>query len=220
MNNVTPLHLAVTVGSLETVVVLMNPFLPSTLEEKDSDGNTPLHLACRYNRLDVLQFLLDRGADVTARNERNMTCIDVAIEWEAEDVAKTLVKHQRYVLRELCQRNLSYPSPGGRGVFRISSDGDDRRGQKYFPKISAGLPTKPPNIPGPKINPKISNAEFPSLKNRSRKISLVLVFTRRSPRPGYAGTTKNLQIVLNTPHPPPPPQKKIPTYVSVLSGCP
>ena len=130
MNNVTPLHLAVTVGSLETVVVLMNPFLPSTLEEKDSDGNTPLHLACRYNRLDVLQFLLDRGADVTARNERNMTCIDVAIEWEAEDVAKTLVKHQRYVLRELCQRNLSYPSAGGRGVFRISSDGDDRRGQK------------------------------------------------------------------------------------------
>ena len=102
MNNVTPLHLAVTVGSLETVVVLMNPFLPSTLEEKDSDGNSPLHLACRYNRLDVLQFLLDRGADVTARNERNMTCIDVAIEWEAEQVAKTLVKHERYVLRELC----------------------------------------------------------------------------------------------------------------------
>ena len=102
MNNVTPLHLAVTVGSLETVIVLMNPFLPSTLEEKDSDGNTPLHLACRYNRLDVLQFLLDRGADVTVRNERDMTCIDVAIEWEAEDVAKTLVKHQRYVLRELC----------------------------------------------------------------------------------------------------------------------
>ena len=102
MNNITPLHLAVKVGSLETVVVLMNSFLPSTLEEKDSDGNTPLHLACRYNRLDVLQFLLDRGADVTVRNERNMTCVDVAIEWEAEDVAKTLVKHQRYVLRELC----------------------------------------------------------------------------------------------------------------------
>ena len=112
MNNVTPLHLAVTVGSLETVIVLMNPFLPSTLEEKDSDGNTPLHLACRYNRLDVLQFFLDRGADVTARNERNMTCIDVAIEWEAEDVAKTLVKHQRYVLREISHIQ---PQGGGGG---------------------------------------------------------------------------------------------------------
>ena len=151
MNNVTPLHLAVTVGSLETVVVLMNPFLPSTLEEKDSDGNTPLHLACRYNRLDVLQFFLDRGADVTARNERNMTCIDVAIEWEVEDVAKTLVKHERYVLREIS--HIQPQGGGGGGVFRILCDGDDRTGQKSKPKKSLGLPTKPKNIPGPKINP-------------------------------------------------------------------
>ena len=147
MNNVTPLHLAVMVGSLETVVVLMNPFLASTLEEKDSDGNTPLHLACRYNRLDVLQFLLDRGADVTVRNERSMTCVDLAIEWEAEDVAKTLVKHQRYVLRELCSRHLSYPTPGGKGVFRISSDGDDGRGRKSKPKKIRMASNKTPKYP-------------------------------------------------------------------------
>ena len=30
---------------------------------------------------------------------------------------------------------------------------------------SVGLPTKLPKIPGPKINPKKSHAEFPSLKN-------------------------------------------------------
>ena len=93
----TPLHWAVKAGSLKTVNVLTNCLLPSTLEEKDHEGNTPLHLACKYNRLDVLQFLLDRGADVTVRNQGNMTCLDVAIEWEAEEVAKTLVKHQRYV---------------------------------------------------------------------------------------------------------------------------
>ena len=144
MNNVTPLHLAVTVGSLETVIVLMNPFLPSTLEEKDSDGNTPLHLACRYNRLDVLQFLLDRGADVTARNERNMTCIDVAIEWEAEDVAKTLVKHQRYILREISHIQ---PHRGGEGVFRILSDGDDQTGQKSKPQNIPRASNKTPKYP-------------------------------------------------------------------------
>ena len=96
-DNRTPLHLAVKAGSLKTVNVLTNCLLPSTLEEKDHEGNTPLHLACKYNRLDVLQFLLDRGADVTVRNQGDMTCLDVAIEWEAEEVAKTLVKHQRYV---------------------------------------------------------------------------------------------------------------------------
>ena len=97
----TPLHLAVKAGSLKTVNVLTNCLLPSTLEEKDHEGNTSLHLACKYNRLDVLQFLLDRGADVTVRNQGDMTCLDVAIEWEAEEVAKTLVKHQRYVYTEV-----------------------------------------------------------------------------------------------------------------------
>ena len=137
MNNVTPLHLAVTVGSLETVVVLMNPFLPSTLEEKDSDGNTPLHLACRYNRLDVLQFLLDRGADVTARNERNMTCIDVAIEWEAEDVAKTLVKHQRYILREISHIQ---PQGEGRGYSGFQVTGMIKRGKNQGPRACNKTP--------------------------------------------------------------------------------
>ena len=79
-------------------------------------------------------------------------------------------------------------------------------GENQNPKKSAGLPTKPQNIPGAKINPQTSHTEFPSLKNRSR----------RTTRPGYAGTTKNLQLVLNPPTPP----KKIPTYVFVLSGCP
>ena len=102
----TPLHLAVKAGSLKTVNVLTNCFLPSTLEEKNHEGNTPLHLACKYNRLDVLQFLLDRGADVTVRNQGDMTCLDVAIEWEAEEVAKTLVKHQRYVYMRTNNENV------------------------------------------------------------------------------------------------------------------
>ena len=91
----TALLFAVKAGSLKTVKVLLHPLLPNTLEEKDDEHNTPLHVACRYNRLDVLEFLLDQGADVTTRNKRNMTCLDVAIEWEAAEVAKTLLKHQR-----------------------------------------------------------------------------------------------------------------------------
>ena len=57
-------------------------------------------------------------------------------------------------------------------------------GENQNPKKSVGLPTKPQNIPGPKINSQTSHAEFPSLKNRSR----------RTTRPGYAGTTKNLRV--------------------------
>ena len=92
----TALHLAAKAGSLKTAKVLLHCFLPSTLEEGDLSQNTPLHIACRHNHVDVVQFLLDQGADVTARNDRNMTCLDIAIEWEFAEVAKTLVKHQRY----------------------------------------------------------------------------------------------------------------------------
>ena len=95
----TALHLAVKAGSLKTVKIVLNYLLLSTLEEKDEDGNTPLHIACRYNRLDILHFFLDQGADVTALNNRKMTCLDAAIEWEAKDVAMTLMKHERYIFR-------------------------------------------------------------------------------------------------------------------------
>lgn len=99
-NGCTALHLAVKAGSLKTVKILLGCLLPSTLEQKDFNQNTPLHVACMHNRRDVLKFLLDEGADVTARNNRNMTCLDVAIEWEAGEVAKTLIRHERYVRYE------------------------------------------------------------------------------------------------------------------------
>lgn len=93
----TPLHLAVQAGSLETVRLLLRPMLPNTLEIKDADGNTPLHFACWLNRLEILRFFLDQGANVTSVNSENMTCLDVAIEWDSVEVAKTLVKHKRCV---------------------------------------------------------------------------------------------------------------------------
>ncbi|KAJ7385791.1 Transient receptor putative cation channel sub A member 1 [Desmophyllum pertusum] len=92
----TPLHLAVKAGSLETARCLLSPMLPSTLEIKDADQNTPLHIACMHNRLEILKFFLDKGADVQARNSMNMTCLDVAIEWDSDEVAKTLVRHERW----------------------------------------------------------------------------------------------------------------------------
>ena len=93
----TPLHLAVKAGSLEIARCLLSPMLPSTLEIKDADQNTPLHIACMHNRLEILKFFLDKGADVQARNSMNMTCLDLAIEWDSDEVAKTLVKHDRFV---------------------------------------------------------------------------------------------------------------------------
>ena len=94
-------------------------------------------------------------------------------------------------------------------------------------------------IPGPKINPQKSHAEFPSLKNYQ-----ALHCKRYNPKdnnsrergkknlcrttwPGNAGTTTNLHIFLNTPPLPPPPKKtnrqtnkKKPSYLLLETSHP
>ena len=81
--------------------------------------------------------------------------------------------------------------------------------------IEWGQKSKPPKnpygvqqnqaIPGPKINPKKSHAEFLSLKNFQKVLNDItcllfvwLYFIHRTTRSRYTGTTTNLHIVLNT----------------------
>ena len=81
--------------------------------------------------------------------------------------------------------------------------GDDRMGAKVkTPQKSLWVPTKTKKISAPKINhQKKSHVEFSSLKKfpESKTSSVVLVVFAELSRPGYAGTTTNLQVVFTTP---------------------
>ena len=58
------------------------------------------------------------------------------------------------------------------GVLRILSDRDDQIGTELkTQKKFLGLPTKPKTIPGPKLTPQKSHAEFPSLKNIQKALN-------------------------------------------------
>ena len=48
------------------------------IDEKDKSGATPLHIACLYARLDVVQFLLSNGADFDSKTPAGLTPLDVA----------------------------------------------------------------------------------------------------------------------------------------------
>ena len=77
--------------------------------------------------------------------------------------------------------------------------------QKYKPG-AYGLLSNPQKTPrasnktqmDQKITPKKYHAKFPSLKNSHKVEKVRAYFIRRTKWPGYAGTTTNLQIVLNT----------------------
>ena len=67
-------------ATLETLIAAH----PSLVMSKDSAGSTPLHHAAGFGALDSLTFLIDKGADVNARNRRGST----PLFWALHDESK------------------------------------------------------------------------------------------------------------------------------------
>lgn len=45
---------------------------------QDKNGNIPLHAAAKGTRIDIVKYLVDKGADVARRNKHRQTPYDVA----------------------------------------------------------------------------------------------------------------------------------------------
>lgn len=65
------LHIACENGYFGTVKTLIEQGVPINSPDEDL-GYTPLHYAVRSNRLDVAEYLLSKGADVNAHNEKRI----------------------------------------------------------------------------------------------------------------------------------------------------
>jgi hypothetical protein len=55
------------------------------------DGDTPLTLAVRYGRADMVKLLLERGADLDAKGEMGKTALHRAVERGSEEVLRLLL---------------------------------------------------------------------------------------------------------------------------------
>jgi ankyrin repeat protein/Cdc6-like AAA superfamily ATPase len=63
------LHLAARKGKAETLAALLeNEHVRLSINDRDSDGNTPLYLAARKSSAPAIRVLLDHGADITVRS--------------------------------------------------------------------------------------------------------------------------------------------------------
>ncbi|MEO5739683.1 MAG: ankyrin repeat domain-containing protein [Vicinamibacterales bacterium] len=67
-------------AALETLIAAD----PALVTSKDAAGSTPLHHAAGFGTLESLTFLIDKGADVNARNRRGST----PLFWALDDEAK------------------------------------------------------------------------------------------------------------------------------------
>ncbi|XP_063290647.1 poly [ADP-ribose] polymerase tankyrase-2 isoform X2 [Pelobates fuscus] len=79
-------------GDLDTVVKLCTP---QTVNCRDIEGrhSTPLHFAAGYNRVAVVEYLLQQGADVHAKDKGGLVPLHNACSYGHYEVTELLVKH-------------------------------------------------------------------------------------------------------------------------------
>ncbi len=90
----TPLHVAAQYSSnLEIVKFLLDKDI-SGINDITNNGWTPLHVAIQGNKLNTVELLLGRGADIEVRDIYNQTSLDLATRKDYLDIAGILKQVQ------------------------------------------------------------------------------------------------------------------------------
>ena len=89
----TPLLWAAKAGNLGVAELLLER--GALTDHVDIDGNSALHVAAHFNQVETTRILMNYGASLLILNKRGMTCLDVAMEAQNNEVVMVIVKHQR-----------------------------------------------------------------------------------------------------------------------------
>ena len=98
----SPLHIACLNGHKE-VVSSINLSLNEVLHASDLSSNTPLHLACEGRSEEVVQLLIDSGANINQTNLEGEIPTHVAVQYGSINIVKILQQGCADTL--LCQDN-------------------------------------------------------------------------------------------------------------------
>ena len=69
---------ATTDGHMDIVRYLVEE-LKVNVNEVSTNGESPLHRACYFNRLEIAQYLIDHGANIEHRSKQDVTPYLIAI---------------------------------------------------------------------------------------------------------------------------------------------
>jgi ankyrin repeat protein len=92
----TALHYAAVVGNLEIVKMLIERY--AYIDAETPNKTTPLMLAARRGEMNLVQYLITEGADISLKNMLGWTAYDFAVESERRDIAA--------LLQELMQKKI------------------------------------------------------------------------------------------------------------------
>jgi len=84
---------------------------PTWVARRDSDGRTPLHVAARFNQIEVVKWLLENGADVDAQANNKFTPLHLT---EKPEIVRTILDLKQALrgryLQALFRRSRMYPT--------------------------------------------------------------------------------------------------------------
>jgi ankyrin repeat protein len=86
------IHKAVSDGNLTAVKEIVEAH-PEAVNSTNDNGNTPVHIAALNGNVDILQYLLTKGADVNKKNGQSMSPLFYASYGKKTDAARFLVQH-------------------------------------------------------------------------------------------------------------------------------
>ncbi|KAL3266554.1 hypothetical protein HHI36_010721 [Cryptolaemus montrouzieri] len=78
-------------GELKTITDLVK-INPALIQAIDKDGYTPLHRACYGNHLDIVKFLLENGADISAKTAMQWEPLHSCCHWNNKECAIALIQ--------------------------------------------------------------------------------------------------------------------------------
>ncbi|KAJ5725862.1 Mg2+ transporter protein CorA-like/Zinc transport protein ZntB [Penicillium malachiteum] len=119
----TALHLAASEGSLETAKPLVKdePDVPNPLESRNKSQETPLLVAIQFGKKEMVDFLLESGADAGAKDADGNSAIHISAKYRQFGIIeKLLSNHESEILdstskaeasRTLESRNLREETP-------------------------------------------------------------------------------------------------------------
>jgi ankyrin repeat protein len=86
----TPLHYAATKGQVDIIRLLREHH--AYIDAESPNKSTPLMLAAMYGTVEAVKFLIEEGADVSLKNDQNLTALDFAKQANRPDMTALLQK--------------------------------------------------------------------------------------------------------------------------------
>lgn len=137
---------AVRRNNLHDIVAIVNSSdltLLSTINAADAHGRTPLHIAIKKRRLDIVKILITAGANIKAKDKNGKTPLDIAIAINDGLIEKFLQQKAQESDSECSKNTPNAPSKYEVTFNRLQIPNNEQKSVEITAENLPTIPSKP-----------------------------------------------------------------------------